>query len=378
MIPLGKMSGQSLNAILNRLTTEVVQLRKDRKRVALLCWEPIVREILDEVKRKDHRFRALHIFPTGSYYERVKIKEPDEFDLMLIMDNLELDDAPFEEEDGFSPPPFAFTTVMIDMGEERLWQQDRCVNRQGMLKASQVKAVFGRLVREAIMEKRYRNVDVKSEGPAVTLKITEQGREYSVDLTLAIKDYTWPEDAEEWQTRHRNGWPKQDLVKGIVKEGCHLVAKQPKGQDIADRDKGFLWRYSFSAAEKKLFLQGGQGEASSCRKQVLRIVKALREELDLKPLKSYHLKTLLLYECESHPNAWEWSHTTLGDRFLGLLKRLENCLNRKHCPHYFIENLNLFQTFNSQECQKLAKNVRMIRSQPMQELIKLINRYQMA
>lgn len=154
MIPLGKMSGQSLNAILNRLTTEVIQLRKDRKRVALLCWEPIVREILDEVKRKDHRFRALHIFPTGSYYERVKIKEPDEFDLMLIMDNLELDDAPFEEEDGFSPPPFGFTTVMIDMGEERLWQQDRWVNRQGMLNASQVKAVFGRLVREAIMEKR--------------------------------------------------------------------------------------------------------------------------------------------------------------------------------------------------------------------------------
>lgn len=212
----------------------------------------------------------------------------------------------------------------------------------------------------------------------MTLKITKQGREYSVDLTLAIKDYTWPEDAEEWKTRHRNGWPKQDLVKDIVKEGCHLVAKQPKGQDIADRDKGFLWRYSFSAAEKKLFLQGGQGEASSCRKQVLRIVKALREELDLKPLKSYHLKTLLLYECESHPNAWEWSHTTLGDRFLGLLKRLENCLNRKHCPHYFIENLNLFQTFNSQECQKLAKNLRIIRSQPMQELIKLINRYQMA
>ena len=53
-------------------------------------------------------------------------------------------------------PHAGFTTVMIDMGEERLWQQDRWVNGQGMLKASQVKAVFGRLVREAIMEKRYR------------------------------------------------------------------------------------------------------------------------------------------------------------------------------------------------------------------------------
>ena len=30
-------------------------------------------------------------------------------------------------------------------------------------------------------------------------------REYSVDLTLAIKYESWPEDAEEWRTRHRNG-----------------------------------------------------------------------------------------------------------------------------------------------------------------------------
>ena len=39
----------------------------------------------------------------------------------------------------------------------------------------------------------------------MTLKIIRNGREYSVDLTLAIKDNTWPEDADEWSTRGRNG-----------------------------------------------------------------------------------------------------------------------------------------------------------------------------
>ena len=48
-------------------------------------------------------------------------------------------------------------------------------------------------------------VQVRSQGPAVTLKIIYNRREYSVDLTLAIKDNTWPEDAEEWITRRRNG-----------------------------------------------------------------------------------------------------------------------------------------------------------------------------
>ena len=47
----------------------------------------------------------------------------------------------------------------------------------------------------------------------MTLKITnrDNGREYSVDLTLAIKDKSWPEDAEEWKTRHRTA-----LVKNLT------------------------------------------------------------------------------------------------------------------------------------------------------------------
>ena len=40
----------------------------------------------------------------------------------------------------------------------------------------------------------------------MTLKITSTNRiEYSIDLTLAIKEKTWPEEAEEWKTRPRAG-----------------------------------------------------------------------------------------------------------------------------------------------------------------------------
>lgn len=43
-----------------------------------------------------------------------------------------------------------FTRVMIDRGEEVLWQREQCANSRGMLNATKVKAVFARLVREAI------------------------------------------------------------------------------------------------------------------------------------------------------------------------------------------------------------------------------------
>lgn len=47
-----------------------------------------------------------------------------------------------------------FTRVMIDEGEEVLWQQEQCANSRGMLNATKVKAVFARLVREAIRAQR--------------------------------------------------------------------------------------------------------------------------------------------------------------------------------------------------------------------------------
>lgn len=93
-------------------------------------------------------------------------------------------------------------------------------------------------------------------------------------------------------------------------------------------------------------------------------MKALREKLNLEPLNSYHLKTILLYECEKCPLSSQWSSIHLSERFLSLLERLENCLLWSNCPHYFIRNLNLFEAFTGQQCFDLARKVREIRLQP--------------
>ena len=168
------------------------------------------------------------------------------------------------------------------------------------------------------------------------------------------------------------GWPSESLVRKIYQNGCHLVVKPPKGHSVPEHEKEFMWQYTFSASIKKLFREGGHGEESSCRKQVFRILKALREELDLHPLKSYHLKTILLYECEANPLPHQWSSTCLGDRFLGLLERLEKCLLMKKCPHYIIQEINLFQLLDPQKCSELAKRIGEIKSQPERELSKLV------
>ncbi|XP_068762756.1 cyclic GMP-AMP synthase-like receptor 1 [Montipora capricornis] len=359
-----------LNSLLKRFTDRNVVLRQNLKTEALQYWKPIVDEVVQYVKERENRFSKMQILSTGSYYERSKVGEPDEFDLMLVVEDLELDDDPYDddEDDGMSEPPEGFTRVMIDGGEQQNWRNGSCVDARGMLNASRVKSVFARHVRDAIEFLEYGSfVQVRSQGPAVTLIITNitNGREYSIDLTLAIKDKSWPEDAVEWIGRSRKGWPDQDLVQTIWHDGCHLVAKQPKGSStVPEHEKGFLWRYSFSSAEKKLFLQGDHVESSSCRKQVLRILKALNEKLNLQPLKSYHLKTMLLYESEANPHPSNWIFDRLGDRFMGLLQRLGDCLRQKKCPHYFMRELNLFETFPEQKLVELFRCIQVIKQNP--------------
>lgn len=101
---------------------------------------------------------------------------------------------------------------------------------------------------------------------------------------------------------------------------------------------------------------------------MLRILKALKEELNLHPLKSYHLKTMLLYECEANPNPSNWKDSCLGERFMGLLQRLEKCLRQKKCPHYFIKEFNLLEMFPEQRCSELVRKIKEIRENPERAL----------
>ena len=104
-----------LNDKLNRFTNEKVSLRKSEKRKALDFWEPKVRDILENVKEKDTRFAGMEMQFKGSYYERCKVGEPDEFDLMLVMKNLELNGDPYDdtEDDGMSEPPTGRDTIAL-------------------------------------------------------------------------------------------------------------------------------------------------------------------------------------------------------------------------------------------------------------------------
>lgn len=94
----------------------------------------------------------------------------------------------------------------------------------------------------------------------------------------------------------------------------------------------------------RLFNLGGIADGNqNCLRQVLRKLKTFGPYL--KPLSSYHFKTICFYLREiTHSSLWRYDYCE--ERLKNLLSMLENCLTFPPCPHFFIKTSNLFEEFN--------------------------------
>jgi hypothetical protein len=70
-----------------------------------------------------------------------------------------------------------------------------------------------------------------------------------LDLVPCLKCESWPVTAREWICRKRCfGWPSQEIINEIVKQGCYIVPVGSKVHNGSENE----WRLSFSLAEKFL------------------------------------------------------------------------------------------------------------------------------
>ncbi|KFP44304.1 Protein mab-21-like 2 [Chlamydotis macqueenii] len=205
------------------------------------------------------------------------------------------------------------------------------------LSARKIRSRFQTLVAQAVDKCSYRDVvKMIADTSEVKLRIRER---YVVQITPAFKcTGIWPRSAAQWPMPHIP-WPGPNRVAEVKAEGFNLLSKECYSltgkQSSAESD---AWVLQFGEAENRL-LMGGCRNKTKC----LSVLKTLRDrhlELPGQPLNNYHMKTLLLYECEKHPRETDWDEACLGDRLNGILLQLISCLQCRRCPHYF---LDLFQ-----------------------------------
>jgi len=169
------------------------------------------------------------------------------------------------------------------------------------------------------------------------------------DAVPCVRCLSWPPQAADWPTRHRNyGWPDSATLDHVVSNGCDVVPvahRQCRQHKVIGKHQ---WRMSFSRAE--IILINSWIPAQQITYHVLRyFIKTERltdcgDNSGAGTLSNYHIKTLMLWACELKPKNWWTENLNLVRICVELLQTLTVWLTDTRCPHYFTNNCNLLDS----------------------------------
>ncbi|XP_056014769.1 uncharacterized protein LOC125673783 [Ostrea edulis] len=148
----------------------------------------------------------------------------------------------------------------------------------------------------------------------------------------------WPPSASSWIDRCQT-WPQPQVVRDIVRRGCHFVAI---GHKLGNHESN-EWRISFSLAEQKLVYS-----MNHCQFLTYGLLKLFLKEVinnglgdDEKLLCSYHMKTAVFWMIQQNtiPN---WCPQNLLKCFWYCFKLILKWVYEGVCPNFFIPENNMF------------------------------------
>ncbi|XP_033001270.1 cyclic GMP-AMP synthase-like [Lacerta agilis] len=363
-VPGGKLLPKEPGPRGNRSLRQVLEKLKLAKEERSKAAQQVnrVRDILVEAINSEKCFPCVEVLGTGSYYERLKISSPNEYDIMLKVPDMKV------ELESCNVGAFYYVKLKRNPGKNACLE--KFLEDKMHLSSSDMLSALRKIIEQEV--KKFDDLEVRVErkkpgSPAVTLLIGKPPSVISVDIILALefKHRTWCECT-------KNGLDTTGLLGGKVnnaflKEPLYLVPKLAKeGKCLIEN----TWRLSFSHIEKDIMNNHGNSKTccekngqKCCRKDCLKLLKYLLEQLKTKhenrkkfeKFHSYLAKTAFLHACTKWSRDDEWLAANLDECFDRLLDFFVGCLREAELKHFFIPEFNLLQSVEKAECSALAK-----------------------
>ncbi|NXP46361.1 CGAS synthase, partial [Heliornis fulica] len=321
----------------------------------------VVSHLIQALRSTVSSFSSIELLGTGSYYERVKISEPNEFDIMLLMpvQRLQLDEC---DDTG----AYYYLAFKRNPREKYLL---RFIDEEGKLSAFKILQSLRDIIKQEV--KNIQNVEVsvkrkKAGSPAITLEIKHPPGDISVDIILTLKvQQSWPRSTQDGLRIKQ--WQGTKFREKFRNESIYLVAKQNRREKVL---KGNTWRLSFSHIEKLMLNNHGSSKTccesdglKCCRKACLKLLKYLIEKLkknytkELEKICSYHVKTAFFHSCVMWPNDSDWHWEDLDHCFQRSVGYFLSCLQTSQLPHFFIPKYNLLSQENKASSNFLIRKI---------------------
>ena len=187
-------------------------------------------------------------------------------------------------------------------------------------------------------------------GPSVAVDFYGQ---YDVDLVACVECPVWP-SAEFASRRRPSGWPAPALVDRLCGTAAFLVPVGCPGSATQTDE----WRLSFSRHEHTA-LRDLTPEQRACL-TALKYCKALLGR-SVAAVKSYYLKTALLWLCERHGADW-WTGAGAARRtLLAMLQWVEEAARAGRLPVYFWPEVDALGGRRPAERRRLERHTARLR-----------------
>ncbi|XP_076094548.1 uncharacterized protein LOC143065086 isoform X2 [Mytilus galloprovincialis] len=292
-------------------------------------------------------------FNSGSYYDKTKNDQADEFDIMIYPDNIQV-------EVNFDSPISGFYKVKFESPrvEENLKNQ---VETNGYIHPGKFKEyVFGLFdqVFQSTEHHMFRRVTKKersdNSSPAYTIFYNGiPGKPIDIDLVPCFRINTWPCIARKINPTWIHS-KLGNIVNDAIK--CYDVVSKTCPDDV--EDSHLFWRLSFSYTEKKLVNSANSVDKFSTKKTVFRLIKSLIQELKdnnpaiMKKFCSYHIKQFMFKQYDTWGEIYD-DAKTLRNVLQKLLEQLSS--SPPFIENYFIENDNVIRYVPQTEIALIVK-----------------------
>ncbi|KAM7343370.1 cyclic GMP-AMP synthase-like receptor 1 isoform 1-T3 [Cochliomyia hominivorax] len=301
----------------------------------------LIREMRKADPVFDEMFKGTTLF--GSYPNRVRIIKPSEFDVFILLD------LPFDFKVKPHPDRPGFVSIQSNEWKSSKYKKIyRFLFFQYQLKGlnrNKLQRWIGNLI-ETVIFKSYKPMDytIKYTRCAVAQNIyvienRNPHKKISIDFVPAImmpSEYMTP-------FINRKSCFKSEYFKSFVAIPKRLNDCGPK----------FSRRLTFQlvnpVAECDIIWD------KQNLKIVYRLLKSLRNQYELKRLKSYFLTDLFLWEIKKRPNKF-WQKP-ISDILFKMLEELRNYFRRGELPYYWVNGFNLLDILKDKEIDEYTETL---------------------
>nr|XP_023014924.1 cyclic GMP-AMP synthase-like isoform X1 [Leptinotarsa decemlineata] len=353
---------KSMENVLNSINKKCISLSDDDRKRNNKILKELLDLIIPKMKENDSLFKEMYkrVFYGGSYYDGLRVGQPDEFDLDLLMTLPKLVEPVLSIS---NLPGFVHLKFNDFMTFHK--QTDMVVRYKGLVNLIDNKSYYldtenVRRWMESVVTRALntfnKNTDGRyilktSEGPFYA-KICKGGPAFTmkVEGNISNKKIVLDIDLVPCFILGKDTWPSKPFRQNSVetKPEYFIVPKPLK--DVANSSR--YWRLSFQEQEREIM------EGKRALKPTIKLLKRLRDIQNHKCIASYYIKTVSLWQTDKRDR--EFWNNSLSVVFMNILKDYHECLNKKNIPYYWNKNNNLIGKVKQDTLINVANKIKLI------------------